>query len=107
MSSITPPVVIANDRFVAVPNITPELLPAYPNPFNPSTTISYSLPRPSDVRIEVYDLLGKRVCLLERGFKPSGEYEVTFEATDLASGVYFYTLTAGDFTQTRRMVVVK
>lgn len=79
----------------------------YPNPFNPRTIITYALPRPSDIQLEVYDLLGKRVRVLERGFKPSGEHKVIFEATSLPSGVYFYTLAAGNFTQTRKMVVVK
>lgn len=102
-----PPVVIANEYVQALPQNSPLLHGNYPNPFNPSTTISFTLPRPGDVRLEVFDLLGKRVRVLERGFKPIGEHEVTFDATGLPSGVYFYTLTAGDFAQTRKMVVVR
>ena len=84
-----------------------ELRAAYPNPFNLVATIGYALPRPSEVKIEVFDLLGRRVRVLENGFKPIGEYEVTLDATGLPSGVYFYTLSAGDFTQTRKIVVVR
>ncbi len=58
-------------------------------------------------RLEVFDLLGKRARLLEQGFKPSGKHEATIDAGDLGSDVYFYTLTADDFGQTRKMVVVK
>ena len=79
----------------------------YPNPFRSSATITYSLPNPSEIRIEVFDLLGKRVRMLEKGFKSSGEHEITFDATGLPSGVYFYTLSAGDFSQTRKMVVLR
>ncbi|GMQ81762.1 MAG: hypothetical protein BMS9Abin05_1198 [Rhodothermia bacterium] len=80
---------------------------AYPNPFSPVTTIRYTLPRPSDARIEVYDLLGKRVRMLESGFKPSGEYEITFDASGLSSGVYFYTMKAEEFRETKKMMVTK
>lgn len=79
----------------------------YPNPFSSSATVTYTLSDPSDIRLEVFDLLGKRVRLLESGFKSIGEHVVTFDASGLGSGVYFYTLTAGDFSQTRKMVVVK
>ena len=82
-------------------------LTAYPNPFATTTNISYELTRPSDVQVEVFDVLGKRVHLFDSGIKPSGEHVVTFDASGLPSGVYFYTLTTGDFTQTRKMVVVK
>lgn len=102
-----PPVIIANEYVRSVPQNSPRLQGNYPNPFNPSTTITYSLPRPADVRLEVFDLLGKRLRVLEKGFKPAGEHEVTFDAGGLPSGLYFYTLTADNFTQTRKMVVVK
>lgn len=83
------------------------LLQNYPNPFNPITSIRYTIPSPVDVQLEVFDLLGKRVRLLESGFKPSGEYEVTFDATRLSTGIYFYTLTAGDFSQARKMIFLR
>lgn len=102
-----PPVIIANEYVKALLVISTRLLGNYPNPFNPSTTITYTLSRPSDVQLEVFDLLGKRVRLLDSGFKPSGDHEVTFDAAGLSSGFYFCTLTAGDFRQTKKMVVVK
>lgn len=79
----------------------------YPNPLKLSTTIAFTLRHPSDIQLEVFDLLGNRVRVLENGFKSSGEHEITFDATGLPSGVYFYTLSAGDFTQTRKMVVLR
>ncbi len=80
---------------------------AYPNPFNPTTTISYTLSRALDVRLEVFDLLGKPVRLLEKGFKSSGEHSVHLDAADLSSGVYFVRLSAGSNSQTKKMVVVR
>jgi len=97
---------LPSEKDVALPN-TLILRQNYPNPFNPSTLITYLVPDAADVRLEIFDLLGKRIRLLEQGVKPSGQYEVTFDASGLSSGVYFYTLTAGNFTQTRKMVVVK
>ena len=87
----------------------------YPNPFNPTTAVSFQLPVVSDVRLVVYDLLGREVAVLVNEMKAPGSYEVRFDATGLASGVYFYRLTArptdsgqaGTFVQTRKMVVVK
>ncbi len=83
------------------------LYPNYPNPFNPTTTISYDLPRLSVVTLTVYDLLGRRVTDLASGRQPAGKYEVSFDATDLPSGVYVYRLAAGEYVKTRRMVVVR
>jgi len=79
----------------------------YPNPFRPSTTIYYALPGPADVTLRVYDVLGRQVRELDSGAKPAGSYEVTFDATGLPSGVYFYQLEAGGYVETKRMVVVK
>ena len=80
---------------------------AYPNPFSSTTKFRFMLASSSDVLIEVYSLLGKRVRILERGFKTSGEHEITFEATGLPSGIYFYTVTAAGRSQTRKMVLLK
>ena len=79
----------------------------YPNPFNPTTTITYDVAEPSDVRLLVHDLLGKAVAVLVDERHAAGRYEVAFEASGLASGVYLYTLRAGSFTQTKRLVLLK
>jgi hypothetical protein len=79
----------------------------FPNPFNPTTVVRFQLPTLSDVRLVIYDLLGREVRMLVNETKPAGSYEVKFDATALASGVYLYRLTAGDFVQTRKMIVIK
>jgi predicted outer membrane repeat protein len=79
----------------------------YPNPFNPTTAVSYQLPAVSDVRLVVYDLLGREVAVLVNEKKAPGRYEVGFDASGLSSGVYLYRLSAGSFVQTRKMVMVK
>jgi hypothetical protein len=79
----------------------------YPNPFNPSTTIRYELPKSSIVRLSVYDILGREVSVLVNGRKDPGVYEVKFDPLGLASGVYFYRLQAGDFTQTKRLLLLR
>jgi len=79
----------------------------YPNPFNPSTVISYSLPQASDVRLEVFNLLGQRVSLLVNGRVQSGQHTATFRSGNLSSGIYIYRLQADGFTQTRKMLLIK
>jgi hypothetical protein len=79
----------------------------YPNPFNPATLIRYDLPAVSEVRLVVYDILGREVAVLENGKKAPGSYEVKFNEAGLPSGVYIYRLTAGSFMQTNKMVLVK
>lgn len=79
----------------------------YPNPFNPSTAISYTLPQASDVRLEVFNLLGQRVALLVNDRVQPGQHTVTFQAGNLSSGIYIYRLQADGFTQTRKMLLVK
>ncbi|MBN1479297.1 T9SS type A sorting domain-containing protein [candidate division KSB1 bacterium] len=84
-----------------------ELAQNYPNPFNPSTTIQFSIPRSADVTIEIFDLLGNRVQqLVQQRYEP-GIYSVNVDAKDLPAGVYFYSMTAGDFKSMRRMTLVK
>ena len=79
----------------------------YPNPFNPSTTIKYEMPKPSDVRLSVFDILGREVSVLVNEKREAGVHEVRFDASKLASGVYFYRLHAGDFTLTKRLLLLK
>ena len=79
----------------------------FPNPFNPTTTISYDIPRPCYVRIDIYDVLGQQVNTLVDGTKTPGSYHVTFDATNLPSGVYYYRLQAGTFTETKKLMVIK
>ncbi|GIV61502.1 MAG: hypothetical protein KatS3mg044_0368 [Rhodothermaceae bacterium] len=79
----------------------------FPNPFNPQTTIRYELARSGRVALEVFDLLGRRVATLVNGEQPAGTFTVTFDARDLASGVYVYRLTAGSQVMTRTMLLMK
>jgi len=79
----------------------------YPNPFNPVTTLTYAVPSSEKVTLKVYDTLGRKVAVLVDGFKMAGRYSVTFDATKLSSGVYFYSLTVGTFSKTRKMLLVK
>lgn len=83
----------------------------YPNPFNPSTTIRYSIPRNEFVSLKVYDLLGKEVATLVGEKKSPGNYEVVFNANNIssnfASGVYFYVLKAGNFSATKKFILLK
>jgi hypothetical protein len=79
----------------------------YPNPFNPSTTIVYSLPEAAFTSLKIYDAVGNEVSSLVNETKSSGTYEVEFNATDLSSGIYYYTLQAGSFNQTKKMILIK
>ena len=83
------------------------LHPNYPNPFNPSTRITYDLPSPSSVTLEIFDLLGRRVASLAKGTQPAGTYSILFDGSAFPSGLYFYRLQAGAFTQTQKMVLLK
>jgi hypothetical protein len=83
------------------------LLQNYPNPFNPTTVVRYQLPVVNDVRLAVYDILGREVSLLVNERKDAGVYEVKFDASRLSSGVYLYRLQAGDFTQAQKMMVLR
>jgi hypothetical protein len=79
----------------------------YPNPFNPSTTINYNLPVDSKVSLKVYDLIGKEVAGLVNGFQTRGSHSVNFNAKNLTSGIYFYRITAGDYKDVKKMILVK
>ncbi len=79
----------------------------YPNPFNPSTTISYSIPTEGYVTLKVYDVLGHEVASLVDEQKQIGTFDVHFDANALSSGVYYYQLKAGEFTTTKKLVLMK
>lgn len=84
-----------------------ELLQAYPNPFNPVTTIKYDIVKAQDVKLAVYDILGREVAALVNAAQQPGSYEVSWDASGFASGIYFYTLTSGNFMATRKLILLK
>lgn len=79
----------------------------YPNPFNPTTRISYSIPQSGFVTLKVYNAIGKEVATLVNEEKSAGSFEVNFNAAGLSSGIYFYTIQSGSFTQTKKMILMK
>lgn len=79
----------------------------YPNPFNPSTVISYNLKQSSPVKLDIYNSLGQKVTTLVNSTQAAGNHKVTFNASGLNSGLYFYKLQAGDFSQTKKMMLIK
>ncbi|PJA95983.1 MAG: hypothetical protein CO129_08930 [Ignavibacteriales bacterium CG_4_9_14_3_um_filter_34_10] len=79
----------------------------YPNPFNPSTIIGYQLPVTSNVTLKVYDILGREIATLVNEQKPAGKYELKFDGSELASGVYFFTLKTGNYAETKKMILMK
>jgi hypothetical protein len=82
-------------------------LSAYPNPFNASTSISYTLAEQSEVVLDVYDILGRRVSSLYDGVQGAGSHSLIWDADGFSSGVYFYRLTAGEFEESQKMMLVK
>jgi hypothetical protein len=101
------------------------LLQNYPNPFNPTTTLAFDLPEPSQVTLTVYDYIGREIATVVNGYRSAGHFEVTFDASRLSSGVYFYKLSAvpparrdlvptvdrngqaGRYTAVKKMLLVK
>jgi hypothetical protein len=94
----------------AIGSIIPEkyeLYQNYPNPFNPTTSIRYSVPSVQNIKLIVYDIPGKEIATLVNGKQSPGVYEVTWDASQFPSGVYFYKFTAGDFSEVKKMVLIK
>jgi len=89
-----------------MPN-SPKLYQSFPNPFNPTTQINYYIPKRSLVRLTVYNILGQKVKTLFYGDEAPGRYSITFNGEQYASGVYFYRLRAGDYVQTKKMILLK
>jgi hypothetical protein len=79
----------------------------YPNPFNPSTTINYQLPMACNVELSIYNLLGQKVATLVSKKQPAGQYQVEWDASNFASGIYYYMIKAGEFRQVKKMVLIR
>ena len=84
-----------------------KLFQNFPNPFNPATTIGYSLPRGGTVSLNVYGITGELISKLVNKFEPAGNYEVEFKSDNLPSGVYLYKLQADDYKATKKMILLK
>jgi hypothetical protein len=79
----------------------------YPNPFNPSTRITYSIPKAGNISIKIYDIMGRELETLVNEYKNAGQYDVSFDASNICSGVYFYRLMVNDFVSIKKMVLLK
>ena len=79
----------------------------YPNPFNPSTTIQYSLSGSQFITLKVYDVLGNEISTLIDEHKQAGSYEISFNASSLPSGIYFYRLEIGSYRETKKMILLR
>ncbi len=106
MSVLGIPVGISEEENGSIPT-TYSLQQNYPNPFNPSTTIKFSIPKAGNVKLTVYDILGKEVSTLVNNFLNAGEYNFQFNASNLASGIYLYRLESTNFVKTNKMLLMK
>ena len=84
-----------------------ELSQNYPNPFNPTTTINFAIANESNVKIKVFDALGQQVAVLVNNFVPAGNYQLSWDASSFTSGIYFYSMQADNFVQTKKMILLK
>lgn len=105
--SLSFPVIVGIDEQESYVPTEYSLNQNYPNPFNPLTRISYSLPNPSKVLLTIINIHGEQVARITEGVKSAGNHHVIWDASDSASGIYFYRLQAGEFVQTRKMVLLK
>ena len=83
------------------------LMQNYPNPFNLATTIQYSIPKSSNIKLTVFNSLGEEVKVLKDDFEEAGTYGINFNAAELSTGIYFYKITAGKFNSVRKMILLK
>jgi len=97
---------VKDDVHGSLPNLT-RLNQNYPNPFNASTLIKYELHQQSNVRINIYDILGRKIATIQDRLQPAGNHQVIWNAEDVSSGVYFYKIQAGDYTETKKMIFLK
>ncbi|MBA4251994.1 MAG: hypothetical protein C0425_11100 [Chlorobiaceae bacterium] len=95
------------DSITADSDIIKYELGNYPNPFNPSTKIVYSIPKPGFVQLKVYDILGREIRTLVEEIKQAGKYTIDFNAENLASGIYFYRINSGEFSQTNKLILTR
>ena len=79
----------------------------YPNPFNPSTTINYSIPADGYVTLSIYSVLGEEVVKLESGYKTAGKYSYLFNASNFSIGAYFFKIQVRDFVETKKMLLLR
>lgn len=105
-SAVISPSTVSVENNDAVP-VAFRLAQNYPNPFNPTTTIEYSVANAGVIKIELYNTLGQKIKTLFDGHKLAGNYKVTVDGSELTSGIYFYSISAGDYSQTRKMVLMK
>jgi len=89
------------------PSAASALLCNYPNPFNPTTQISLSLPEAADVRLEIYNITGQKVTTLVAGRLEAGQHTIEWNASDVASGIYLYRLTTPEYVETKKMLLLK
>jgi hypothetical protein len=102
------PLNVSVEDLVSELPVSAELNQNYPNPFNPSTVIRFGIPQSGEVRLEVFDLLGRRVAtLIDNETKNAGYHQVSFDASNLASGIYFYRIVAGKYVDSKRMTLIK
>jgi len=97
---------LSNEVVIGVPEIY-SLSQNYPNPFNPVTHLGFGISNPGFVSLKVYDILGNEIKTLVNEIKPAGYYEVEFKGSDLSSGIYYYSMEAGSFIETKRMIFLK
>ena len=98
-SSVTEAVIVVPGEYSLFQN--------YPNPFNPSTIINYSVPADGNVKLSVYNIKGELIRTVVNGFRKAGYYSAAFDGTGLSSGIYFYKIDAGKYSQTRKMILIK